>query len=998
MSETPINDRDAARRLARDGRWEDLRQLLLTSVDTDTGPVNAWCRAHETHGSIEDYLDDVEPARRAAAARTDAAVEAGRPAPALHDEIWFGLVTASLRGRRTAVAPDLLELAVADGLWTVRQAVAHLHRDRRIRPGHGQGLLGLLPHAPVADRPELLALASAAVAGTRDPYQRVYGWVALLPHLVPGDRAAAVAAALDTVLAMDEIGFRNVLPDLAPHLSTDQVRHVLEVAADHHEGIWCKLVAVLAPMLSQEQLRQAMAVAAGIGVPAWQAGILTAFLPHLPAELRAGVVAEALDAAVACPDVDREEALAGVAAYLSTRQLERAAVAAADSPYPYHRARMLALLVPHAPDRWLPQLLATALASNHKPARAHLLAALAPRLPAGPRRGVLAAADALADPSARAAVLTALLPHAPDGAGTTVIDRAVAAATAVNGRHQRTAALLALVPHLPPDRLHRCLDAVLADLAADPDAADLARLAPHLADRHWPAALAVAAADRHKRERLLLSFVPHLPPDQVEPALAVAAGGPPGSGAVSVRVALARRLPAERRGALLRRILADTAVVVGDDAARVRVLVALVPHLRTDRLGDVLRAATAFGDAHHRAQVLVALVPHLPAATAPALDAAVAVEHPGPRTGLLARLAPSLPPDLLRRATGAVLGVAHGRLRAEALGALLPYLPAEDRAAVLATAVESLAAIRVMNDHAAALAGLVRYLPADLLHELYTRAAAPVPFVRSLATLAPHLPDGHRQSAVAVALAAATAGDRGYALPGELPALLPLLSADQLERAVAATLDLDVSSVEALTALLPYLSGDRRADVLAHALAATASIVDLPYRLDALTVLLPHLPVDERDTLVGEALATVLVAAADHRQACMLVTLGPVLSPGRLDRAMAVAVALPGEHDRTWAMAGLAPHLPPALVARYAPEASDDVTMAAMARQAAACVAADPAQTPLALAVLRHALAAPDRATALAGLAGLAGFVGTVTGAGVGPCLDAVLQTAAWWR
>ncbi|MDG6105695.1 hypothetical protein Daura_12890 [Dactylosporangium aurantiacum] len=291
MSET-INDRDAARRLAREGRWQDLRRLLLTSVDTDTGPVNAWCRFHETHGTIEDYLDDVEPARRAAAGRTDAAVEAGEPAPALHDEIWFGLVTASLRGRRTAVTPDLLELAVADGVWSVRQAVAHLHRDRRIRPGHGQDLLGLLPHAPVADRPELLALASAAVAGIPEPYRRVHGWIALLPHLAPGQRAAAVAAALDAVLA--------------------------------------------------------------------------------------------------CHDAYREEALAGIVAHLSPRQLERAAVAAADSPYPDRRARMLALLVPHAPDRWLPQLFATALASTHEPARAHLLAALAPRLPAGPRRRALA--------------------------------------------------------------------------------------------------------------------------------------------------------------------------------------------------------------------------------------------------------------------------------------------------------------------------------------------------------------------------------------------------------------------------------------------------------------------------------------------------------------------------------------------------------------------------------------------------------------------------------
>jgi hypothetical protein len=963
----------------------------------DTGRISAWCQAYETHGSADDVLDEVEPARHAAAARTDAAVAAGRPAPSLHDEIWLGVFAAGLRGDGSVVPADVLELAVADGIWTLRRAVAHLHRGRRIPAGHGWHLIRLLPHAPAADRAELLELASVVVAGMPDARDRAGGWIELLPLLAPGERAAAVAAALDVVTAMDDWDLRHVLPRLAPYLSPEHLRHALAVATDR--AAW-DLLASLAPLLPQELLQQAVAAAASIDVPAWRTEVLTALLPHLPVELRAGVVADVLDGAVAGDDGHRTEVLARIVADLSAEQLERAAVAAVDSPYPCGRARMLAVLVPQAPDRWLPQLLATALASSNERARAHLLAALLPRLPAGPRRRVFAAADALTDPSARAALLTALVAHAPDEARSTLIDRAVAAATAVAGRHPRTAAVLALVPHLPPDRLHRCLDAVLADVAADPQAADLARLAPHLADRHWPAALGVAAAAPRERDPLLLSFAPYLPPDQLEPALAVASDGRPGFDTTRVTVALARRLPAQRRKDLLRRLLAGTALAgtaLAVDAAAVPPLVpaALVPHLPGDRLAGVLRAATAPGDAERRARVLMALIPRLPAAVPAALDAVEAVEHLRTRAVLLTRLAPWLPPDLARRAAGAVPGWALPHPRVEALAALLPQLPAGDRAAVLPAAVGSLAAIPVMNDHADALAGFVEHLPAALLLEVYEKALAPVPYVRSLAVLAPHLPAGHRRTAVDVALAAATAPDRGYALPGELPALLPLLSADQLERAVAAGLDLAGDRAELLTALLPFVPGDRRADVLVRALAATASIKDLPPRLRALTGLLPHLPAGEREALVGDALATV-VGAADHRLAGMLVTLGPVLSPRRLARALAAVAALPDDHQRGFALAGLAPHLPPALLARHADAASHShAAMVATARRAAELAAADPAHAPVALTVLRAALAAPDRATALAGLAELAGFVPTVTGVDAGPCLAAVLDLMA---
>ncbi|GAB3843170.1 hypothetical protein GCM10027610_055150 [Dactylosporangium cerinum] len=111
-----VDDQAPLRRLATDlaaaGRQPELRALLLTSAETDAGPVNVWFRAHETHGSADGFLADVALARRHAAH--------------LADEVLFGLVAASVRSRRGRVSGDLVRLLVADGLWTPEQALARV--------------------------------------------------------------------------------------------------------------------------------------------------------------------------------------------------------------------------------------------------------------------------------------------------------------------------------------------------------------------------------------------------------------------------------------------------------------------------------------------------------------------------------------------------------------------------------------------------------------------------------------------------------------------------------------------------------------------------------------------------------------------------------------------------------------------------------------------------------------------------------------------------------
>ncbi|MDG6109988.1 hypothetical protein Daura_20720 [Dactylosporangium aurantiacum] len=212
-------------------------------------PVRA--SAQTASGSIDDYLDEVELARRHAAELTDAAVAAGRPAPALHDEIWFGLVGAGLRGRRDNISADLLELAVTEGSWTSRRALAQLHRDGRLVPGHGRSVRQLLPHVPEDDRRRLIALASASTATAEHDYARVFEWVDLLPHLTPEERAATTARIMDELLAMDKVTFQNMLP----------VADALALALGPAGNPRPQTLVALGPVLSEAQLDRAMAAA-----------------------------------------------------------------------------------------------------------------------------------------------------------------------------------------------------------------------------------------------------------------------------------------------------------------------------------------------------------------------------------------------------------------------------------------------------------------------------------------------------------------------------------------------------------------------------------------------------------------------------------------------------------------------------------------------------------------------------------------------------------------
>ncbi|WP_238005861.1 ATP-binding protein [Dactylosporangium sp. AC04546] len=103
--------------LAHTDRWTDIRQLLLGSITGDGHLANVWYQAHDTHDSIDNYLDDLNHARRHAAECVDADLAAGGLAATLADEIWYGLVAASIHSLTNNISSDLLEQLVSTSMW-----------------------------------------------------------------------------------------------------------------------------------------------------------------------------------------------------------------------------------------------------------------------------------------------------------------------------------------------------------------------------------------------------------------------------------------------------------------------------------------------------------------------------------------------------------------------------------------------------------------------------------------------------------------------------------------------------------------------------------------------------------------------------------------------------------------------------------------------------------------------------------------------------------------
>jgi hypothetical protein len=591
---------------------------------------------------------------------------------------------------------------------------------------------------------------------------------------------------------------------------------------------------------------------------AWEAreGGYDGFLNDLE---RAGRQAYAAGAN-ATSDLDRAEALGLQCRYA----LIRSSIKSLSAGLP---PRLLAALV--SAGQWT---LVRALTYAHRapdPAHAEALVLLAPHLAHEPAlvANALAASRGIGDEELRAKALAALAPRLAGDPG--LLAEALAAARAINDEFPRVEALVALAPHLAGD------SGLLAEALAAARAID----------------------DDNRRVEALVALAPHL--------------------AGSERaVVLAEALEATRE-------IGEIEWFSGCADA----LVALAPHLAADECtvlrAEALDAARAIDNDEYRARALAALAPHLAAGEralvlAEALDAARAIDGYGRVLSLLA-LAPHLADDrnLLAEAVVAARETERQSLRAEALVALAPHVPADECAVLIAEALEDAGAEENGPNRAEALVALAPHLAGD--SDLLAKAFAAGRAIRNedrrveaLVGLAPHLAGD--PGLVAEALAAARAIDNEEWRVEALVGLVPSVTAHHALFAEALDAARRVGGealADWLVALARHLAEEQRTALLEEALEAARSIESEHHRAEALVALAPHLMEDQRTAVLNEALEAARIIGDEDRRAETLVALALRLPDNEraafLAEAIQAARTIELESVRAAALTALAP-------------------------------------------------------------------------------------------
>jgi len=487
----------------------------------------------------------------------------------------------------------------------------------------------------------------------------------------------------------------------------------------------------------------------------------------------------------------------------------------------------------------------------------------------------------------------------------------------------------------------------------------------------WTPAQGLAYArqvpDTEQRARALVGLAPHLTEGLLEEALAAAREIQDEDDRAWALAGLAPHLPES----MLREALAATRDI-RDGNDRAWALVKMIPYLSEELLLEALAAAREIEDEYWRAKAAAGLAHHLPdelreKALNESWAAVWGIKVLQRRDGALALLSLCLAElGYSQEALSVVRAIESASERAEALGALAPYLPGKLSEAALGEALDAVEMIEYEWMRASTLEELAPRLTKPLLHKalaiarkLSTRDTFSVfgnPCGSALAALAPHLAKtSHALPQKALAMAREIESKKGRA--DALIALAPYLSETEREgvllKALAAAREIEDKQwrANALIALALQLAGTKLAlPLLREALAAAQ---DLPEqeeiyspRANALACLAPHLP----ESLLEEALAAVreiknmwarvkafavlipYTAGVSHtlllREALAaareindeswcsdaLTELTSCLAKAYPEEALEVAREIPRSIDRAIALARLTPHLPKPLL------------------------------------------------------------------------------------
>ncbi|MDF5739184.1 MULTISPECIES: NB-ARC domain-containing protein [unclassified Nostoc] len=465
------------------------------------------------------------------------------------------------------------------------------------------------------------------------------------------------------------------------------------------------------------------------------------------------------------------------------------------------------------------------------------------------------------------------------------LDKALAAARAIQDGKYRTYTLIALANKLP-----EVLPEALTDAQAIEDELTRANALSILAEKMpeiLPEALIAARAISHEYYCAdALHFLADKMPQVLPEALATARAIRDEHFRAYALSDLADKIPEVLPEALA------AARAIEDESHRANALSALINKM-PEVLPEALVAARAIQDKNYRANALSALVNKMPEILPEALAAARAIQDKNYRANALSVLVNKMP-EVLPEALAAVRSIGNEKCRAYAVCALADKIP-------MPSLLEALVDARAIGNEdyrAYALCAL-----ADKMPEILPEALAAVKAIRdekdqanALCVLADKMPE-----ILPEALAAAQSiGNEKYranalcVLADKMPEILPEALA-----AVKAIRD-EEDQANALCVL-----AEKMPEILPEALSAVKAIRDESNRANALSALINKMP-----EILPEALAAVLTIQSESIRVKVLRALANKLPLQLLPRALAAVKVIRDEKYRSDALIALVDKLP----------------------------------------------------------------------------------------
>lgn len=793
------------RHLALASRREEIHRLLAL----DASGANAWYVANEAVGNTSGFLRDLDLAsgtdqRQPPSARADsvrAAVVTDHNSEHLGLEFRYALMAASVRSLASTVPPPLLARAVEAGLWSPQRAL--MEANQAADPSQRvESILVLLRYLDENDKTAALTTSIRAAHSISNPGSRAEALAQVVPHLAGPERTDLIAEALNAAHSITDANFAPpALLSILPYLGGEDRRFALSQALSATQvtgpaiqaAYFARLVPYLEPAHREVVLIQAFDAVARLPAD-WRAGAMTLLIPLCTGPRKERLVAEAISLASGQPETpSRIEALASLAQYLNPELLLQVRSEATGIQDAATRVRVLMALLPTVTDplerdeiiRGAVQTVRTITDSD---SRRRALALVAPYL-SELLPNALAAARAIRDDHMRVQALAAILPSLREADKHAILSRAVTAARSLEDARARVAALIGIVPQLDATERHTILAEAL-QLLRSTNGTDwqwemLVAVAPHLEGALVDDALlqAFAVPDSKQRHRALTALAPYLADTQIDRVLAQARG----------------------------RKMADSAA---------RDMIAIIPSLRAATRSVVVTEALAtvhsIEEPEIRAELLLTLLPHADpkereVVANKALEATMLISNADIRAKMVAALASYLPDRQVHAAVDLAWQMPEPHSWADALTALLPRLPQEERAVHMREALRAASTIRGAFTRATVLADLASATTDEpMKRRILTDALAaaveettPEWQSGALASIARHITGELVRQALDVARNLTDMTSRAR----WLVALSREISDAEVSRIVAEQLDTyrGLDAREALTALLPLI-------------------------------------------------------------------------------------------------------------------------------------------------------------------------------------------------